>query len=77
VKPMAENTKSILPEGVRLGIRGDGPPIELVIRAANGDELAWRVHDLIPLIQSGELGRLIDAAKRTTGEPSIRPGSNS
>ena len=65
---MADKNDPNLPEGVRLVCRDGRDPIELTIRAADGDQLAWRIHDLIPLIQSGGLNRLIASAKQS-GKP--------
>jgi hypothetical protein len=50
-----------LPKGVELRPGPGDQAIELVIRAADTGELAWRLHDLIPLIQSGDLDRLVEA----------------
>jgi len=62
-----------LPEGVRLAHR-DGPePVELTIRAADADQLAWRIHDLIPLIQNGRLKRLIGESAGGR-DPGVRRG---
>lgn len=62
---MSEPKSNDLPRGVTLVCRDGNEPVELTIRAADGNELAWRIHDLIPLIQSGKLGKLIDAARQT------------
>ena len=61
-----------LPPGVRLTRSADGQSFELVISAADGDELAWRIHDLIPLIQTGELSQLIAASGKAKAEPPKR-----
>ncbi len=53
-----------LPPGVELARRAGREPIELTIRAANVNELAWRIHDLIPLIQTGRLARIIAQADK-------------
>jgi hypothetical protein len=50
---------AMLPHGVQLARRGGQESIELTIRAADANELAWRIHDLIPLIQSGRLAKII------------------
>jgi hypothetical protein len=60
---------SPLPPGVRLARSADGRSFELVISAADGDEMAWRIHDLIPLIQTGELNQLLAAASRVKRDP--------
>ncbi len=58
-----------LPEGVRL-VRADGAePVELTIRAADADQLAWRIHDLIPLIQSGRLKRMVGGQSSNGARP--------
>jgi hypothetical protein len=62
-----------LPPGVRLTRSDDGRSFELVISAADADELAWRIHDLIPLIQTGELSQLLAAAAGVKGEPAKAP----
>ena len=64
----------VLPDGVRLTRSADGRSFELVISAADGDELAWRIHDLIPLIQTGELKQIIAAASDRKSDPA-RPAT--
>ena len=62
---MPDNEKPDLPPGVDLTVSAGDEPIQLTVRAADVNELAWRIHDLIPLIQSGQLARLVDAARKT------------
>lgn len=61
-----------LPDGVHLTVLAgaeENAPIELTVRAADANELAWRIHDLIPLIQSGKLNRLIESARFASASP--------
>ncbi len=57
---MAKQGETVLADGVTLSRKDGEGPLELTIRAGDADELAWRIHDLIPLIQSGELARRAD-----------------
>lgn len=57
---MAESDDNPLPEGVTLIRRSGDEPVEVAIRARDVDDLAWVLHDLIPLIQSGELAELFE-----------------
>ncbi len=57
---MSQSPHNGLPPGVRLAWRDGDEPIELTVRAADANQLAWRIHDLIPLIQTGRLARLIE-----------------
>ncbi|MCG3177790.1 MAG: hypothetical protein BIFFINMI_00110 [Phycisphaerae bacterium] len=61
-----------LGNGVTIARRDGDEPLELLIRAADLDELVWRLHDLIPLIQSGELNRVV-AGLSPKADPQ-RPG---
>lgn len=58
------DSRHVLPPGVSLRAPDGQKPLELTIRAADINELAWRIHDLIPLLQDGRLAELLKPASR-------------
>jgi hypothetical protein len=56
-----------LPEGVSLN-RSDGGGYELRITAPDGDELVWRLHDLVAMIQDGRFDEMLDRADPPSAE---------
>lgn len=58
-----------LPEGITLR-RGRRGGYELRLTAQDLDELVWRLHDLVTMIQDGRFERYADALGRKASEDS-------
>lgn len=59
-----------LPEGVTIHYAPDGS-CELRVAAPDRNELLWRVHDVVLMIQNGDLEDYLDALR--SGEASSSP----